>query len=180
MSDELSNETNLVQQRENRRNLAKMRSKLVTSGQVGKKLDLTPPSAQKRPLRIWPFVAVLGLVLAGMNFALHTQQDKIVSAMGGSAKSSARLQPPPGLSLDEQARFWCYATYDYDKLKARFKLPRGVVYDKKEARANLDRMLADDLGREVRTEIFAYQQLHPDPVAPVKPIAKAKPVGKGK
>jgi hypothetical protein len=89
--------------------------------------------------------------------------------MGAEMKASARLAPPPGLSLDEQVRFWCYTVYDFNKLKSHFKVPKGAVIDKVEARKNLDRMLAEDLGQEVRNEIFAYQQANPDP----KPVAKA-------
>ncbi len=172
MIDDLSNENNLVQRREDKRTLAKMRSKLATSGQVARKLDVPVPK-QKKGVRIWPFVVGLGLMLAGMNFAVRTQHDRNASlALGG--KSSVMLAPPAGATLDERARFWCYATYDYDKLKLRFKLPKGAVLDKAETRRNLDKLLAEDLGSEVRTEIFAYQQAHPDPIpkAPVKPVKK--------
>jgi hypothetical protein len=179
MSDDLSNETFLVQQRENRRTLARMRSKLATSGQVGRKMDVSAQARQKKPVRVWPFVIALAVVLAVMDLVLHTQQEKIAGAMSGDLKSSVRMQAPPGLSLDEQARFWCYATYDFDKLKGRYKMPKGVVFDKKEARANLDRILAEDLGAEVRNEIFAYQQAHPDPVAPKLP-PKPVPIPKKK
>lgn len=169
MIDDPSNESNLVQRREDRRTLEKMRRKLATSGSVGSKMDTSMAQRPKRNIRIWPFVVALGVALAGMNFALHTQQDKILMAMGADAKGSVKLEPPPGLSLDEQVRFWCYAVYDFEKMKSHFKLPKGVVLDKIVARQNMDRMLAEDLGPEVRNEIFAYQQAHPDP----KPLAKS-------
>ena len=174
MSDDLVNENNLVQRREDRRTLAKMRSKLATSGQVAAKLDVPVPK-QKRGVRIWPFVLALGVVLVGMNFAVRTQHDRMSAAALGT-KGSVRLAPPAGTSLDEQARFWLYATYDFDKLKLRFKLPKGVVLDKVNARQNLDHLLAEDLGADIRNEIFAYQQAHPDPVA--KKATKGTPTAK--
>lgn len=178
MTDDLSNETNLVQRREDRRTLERMRRKLATSGSVASKMDVNVPQREKRTIRIWPFVIALGVALAGMNFALHTQQDKIIGAMGAGGKGSVRLTPPPGLSLDEQVRFWCYAVYDFPKMKSYFKVPKGAVLDKAAARQNLDRLLAEDLGTEVRNEIFAYQQANPDPkptVAKAKATAKPRP-----
>jgi hypothetical protein len=90
------------------------------------------------------------------------------------AGQASRLEPPPGLSLDEQTRFWCYAAYDYPKLKSRYKLPKGVVIDAAAARNNLERLLAEDIGNAVRNEVFAYQQARPGPGA-AKPVAKARP-----
>lgn len=171
MSDDLPNETNLVPPRMDRRTVARMRNKLATSGKMAVRTEKPAAARPKRSVRIWPFVIALGLALGGMNLLLHTRQDRISGAIPGNGPGSAQPAPPPGLSLDEQARFWCYAAYDYPKLKARFKLPKAVVYDKRAARANLDRILAEDLGAEVRREIFAIQQAHPDPV-PKKPAAK--------
>lgn len=176
MSDDFSNEANLVQRREDRRTLAKMRSKLATSGQAASRMEKPAQVTARRNIRIWPFVIALAVALAGMNFALHTQQDKILGAMGADGKPSKRLEAPPGLSLDEQVRFWCYAVYDFEKMKKHFKLPKGVVFDKVSARKNLDALLAEDLGTEVRNEIFAYQQANPDP----KPVAKAVPKARSK
>lgn len=171
MADEISNGTNLVPPRVDRRTLAKMRGKLATSAHRGKHIDSPRPARPKRQIRILPFVIGLGLALAGMELALHAGQGTASGANAGRWQGSARLEPPPGLSLDEQARFWCYAVYDYPKLKARFKPPKGAVNNQKEARANLERLLAEDLGNAVRNEIFAYQQAHPDPV-PVKSASK--------
>lgn len=173
MADDISNGTNLVPPRADRRTLAKMRGKLAGSGHRGKVREIARPAQPKRQLRIWPFVIGLGLALAGMEFALYAREAGHPGSGAGQPYATARIAPPPGLSLDEQARFWCYAAFDYPKLKARFKLPKGAVYDRKEARAALDRLLAEDLGNAVRNEIFAYQQAHPDPVAP-KPASKPK------
>jgi len=176
MADEISNGTNLVPPRADRRTLAKMRGKLASSGQRGKRPEMAHLVGPKRQIRIWPFVIGLAVALAGMEFAMYFRPDGSGAAAGGS-QSSRPIQPPPGLSLDEQARFWCYAAYDYPKLKARFKLPRGSVFDAKEARANLDRLLAEELGNSVRNEIFAYQQAHPDPLvvkSSSKPSTKKK------
>ncbi len=163
MADEISNGTNLVPPRADRRTLAKMRGKLASSGQRGIRPEMTRPVGPKRQIRIWPFVIGLALALAGMEFAMYARQDGPSGSAAGGSQGSRRIQPPPGLSLDEQARFWCYAVYDYPKLKSRFKPPKGSVFDAKEARANLERILAEDLGNSVRNEIFAYQQAHPDP-----------------
>ena len=172
MSEDLPRGSHLVPPSVNRRALAKMRGKLAASGQSGRKLEMAKPARARRPARIWPFVIALGLALAGMDLALHTQHDRIAAAMSGGAGGSPRLEPPPGLALDEQARFWCYAAYDFPRLKARFKLPKAVVNDKQEARANLERLLAENLGDEVRREVFAYQHAGPAPAAVPKPVRR--------
>ena len=177
MADEISNGTNLVPPRGDRRTLAKMRGKLATSSHRGKKPDSTRPVGPKRQMRIWPFIIGLGLALAGMEFAMHAREDTGAGTTAGGLHATAHIAPPPGLSLDEQARFWCYAAYDYPKLKSRFKPPKGSICIPAEARANLERLLAEDLGNAVRNEIFVYQQAHPDPSvvkSTSRPISKNK------
>lgn len=172
MADD-SNDTNLVQQREARRTLAKMRRKLATSGTLSAKLD-SGKHKTKRTVRVWPWVAAAALILVGLNFALRTHQEKIVGAMGVQKGATAVLTPPPGLKLDQEVLFWAYAIYDVPKLKAKFPIPRGAVLNQMTARQNLERLLAEDLGAEVRNEIFAMQQKAPPPAAPVKRLGKSK------
>jgi hypothetical protein len=172
MTDDASNGTHLVPPRLDRRAMAKMRGKLSASGRMDKQTDLPRLARSKRSVRIWPFVIALGLALGGMNLAMRAQQGKFSGSGTVPANGVSRLQPPPGLSLDEQTRFWCYAVYDYPKLKARFKLPKGAYGDKQTARANLDRLLAEELGAAVRNEVFAYQQARETSQAPKKAAAK--------
>ncbi len=170
MADE--NENNLVQRgREDRRTLEKMRRKLATSGQMGKN-DVIKLKKTKKGMRIWPAAIAAAAILVGVNFMLNTQQDKIVGTIGGKASQKAALAPPAGTSLDDQARFWAYASYDIPKLKAKFKIPKGSVIDPVAAYANLEKILADNLGVEVRKEIFTIQQSAPPPVLAKKIGAK--------
>lgn len=176
MSEE--NESNLVQRREDRRTLEKMRRKLATSGTVGKKTDL-PRQGQpgKRGMRIWPFAIVAGGLLMALNFGL-SNQDTLLKALGVETESPNQPKPPPGLSLDEQTRFWAYAIYDIPKLRARFSIPRGAVIDRKFARTQLEILLAGNLGNEVRNEVFVMQQKEPAPKANPKPVKSKKANGK--
>jgi hypothetical protein len=175
MMDDSQNESNLVQRREDRRTLEKMRRKLATSGTVSKKSNL-PHQAKKPGLRIWPFAVAAAVLLIALNFGLSTQENKILKAMGVSVPGQNTLTPPPGLSLDEKVRFWAYAVYDVPKLRARFAIPKGTKVDSKAARKELEQMLAEDLGAEVRNEIFILQQKDPQPKIPAqKPKAIAKP-----
>lgn len=167
------NDTHLVQQREDKRTLAKMRKKLATSGTMSAKLN-TPEHKSKRSLRVWPLVAAAAVILLGLNFALRTQQEKIVGVMGVQKEGTATLTPPPGLKPDQEVLFWAYAVYDVPKLKAKFPVPKGAVLNQAAARANLERLLAEDLGTAVRNEIFAMQQAAPPPAAPVKRLGKSK------
>jgi hypothetical protein len=171
MADE--NENNLVQRREDKRTLEKMRRKLATSGHMGKN-NISKLKPTKSTLRIWPFAAVAVALLLGLNFVLHTQQDKVVSAMGGKTVEKAPLAPPAGASLDEQARFWAYASYDIIKLKSHFAIPKGSVINSIAARQNLERLLPENLGPEVRNEIFTYQQNAPPPMSPKLTTARKK------
>ncbi|MDQ3000112.1 MAG: hypothetical protein M3Y08_02445 [Fibrobacterota bacterium] len=172
MADD-SNDTNLVQQREDRRTLAKMRRKLATSGTLSAKLD-SEKHKNKRTVRVWPWVAAAALILVGLNFALRTHQDKIVGAMGIQKGVTVTLTPPPGLKLDQEVLFWAYAVYDVPKLKAKFSVPKGAVLNQVIARRKLEGLLAEDLGADVRNEIFAMQQNAPPPAAPVKRLGKSK------
>jgi hypothetical protein len=157
MSDE--NENNLVQRaREDRRTLEKMRRKLATSGHMGKNDVAKLRKPVKRNARIWPFAAAAVVILLGLNFALSTRQDQIMALLGVKTTEKAPPGPPAGASLDEQVRFWAYALYDVPKLKARFHVPRGTVVKPAVARTNLEQLLAENLGSEVRNEVFAMQQ----------------------
>lgn len=162
MADENGN--NLVQRgHDDRRTLEKMRRKLATSGQMGKN-DVIKLKKNKPAKRIWPFAIAAVAVLLGLNYALNTHQELIVSAIGGPRLAKIPFAPPAGTSLDDQARFWAYAAYDIPKLKARFQIPKGSVVDNVEAYKNLEKILADNLGVEVRKEIFTMQQNAPAPV----------------
>jgi len=175
MIDDSQNESNLMQRREDRRTLEKMRRKLATSGTVSKKSDLPHQTHQvKKPgFRLWPFAAVAALLLIAVNFGLGTKQ--VQEALGADAPAANALTLPPGLTLDEQARFWAYAVYDVSKLRTRFRIPKGVSLDNKAARKQLEQILAENLGPEVRNEIFVLQQK--DPASKAR-AAKAKPVAK--
>jgi hypothetical protein len=171
------NESNLVQRpREDKRTLEKMRSKLATSGKTGGKRSAKPELRRTQPkksIRIWPWIIGAAVILAGLNFTLHTQQDRIMSAMGVK-QTAGPLTVPPGLKPDDQARFWAYAAYDVAKLRATFTIPKGAILDQALARRNLERLLAEDLGTSVRNEIFALQQAAA-PAAAAQPQAKTPP-----
>lgn len=179
MSDE--NESNLVQRREDRRTLEKMRRKLATSGTVGKMSEQPRQNLQakqgKRGMRIWPFAIGAAGVLIALNFGL-SNQDTLLKALGIESESKNQPKAPPGLSLDEQTRFWAYAIYDIPKLRARFSVPRGAAIDKKFARTQLENLLADNLGNEVRNEVFVMQQKDIVPKANPKPVRSKKANGK--
>lgn len=174
MADE--NENNLIEKaREDRRTLEKMRRKLATSGHMGKN-NVAKLKSQKKDFRIWPFAGVAVALLLGLNFFLHSKPDAAVAALGGKTASSIALTPPTGATLDDQARFWAYAVYDIVKLKASFKIAKGAVIDRTVAKKNLERLLAENLGAGVRTEIFTLQQnAPPEPVGKKIGAAPRKP-----
>ncbi|HKP96566.1 MAG TPA: hypothetical protein VJ385_12480 [Fibrobacteria bacterium] len=169
------NENNLVQRREDRRTLEKMRRKLATSGHMGKNDVAKLKSNPKRGVRVWPFAIAAAVVLLGLNFALRTQQERIAGALGAENVGKAPLTPPANASPDEQALFWAYAVYDVPKLKARFRIPKGAVIDQAAARKNLDILLAENLGATVRNEIFVMQQKAPKETEGKKIGAVRKP-----
>jgi hypothetical protein len=170
MSDD--NDVDLVQRREDRRTLAKMRSKLATSGQSIKKEPVKQKSAaaKKSRSRIVP-IAIGALVLAlGLGFALRSQSGADAHAMVRTS-----FEPPAGASLDDQARFWAYILYDMAKLKARFGVPSGIVINKTAARKNLEILLSGNLGTDVRNEIAALQRKSADSDKGPNPGAAKRP-----
>ena len=178
MADDSHNESNLVQRREDRRTLEKMRRKLATSGTVSSKSDLPKHKGgnAKGSLRIWPLAAAAAVLLIAFNLFLRTRENHLFNPGSARTMGSNAVTPPPGLSMDEQVRFWAYAIYDIPKLRARFHIPKGSVVDTKGARKHLEMLLAENLGTEVRNEIFIFQQQDPVPVQVVKtqPIVKKK------
>lgn len=178
MTDDPSNGSHLVPQRLDRRAMAKMRNKLSVAGREDKQIDPPRLARPKRSVRIWPFVIALGLALGGMTLAMRVQQGDLpgFGAKGATRFNKApRLEPPHGLSLDEQTRFWCYAVYDYPRLKSRFKLPKGAYADKQTARANLDRLLSEEIGAAVRNEVFVYQHARETARASNPPAGNSRP-----
>jgi hypothetical protein len=165
------NDVDLVQRREDRRTLAKMRSKLATSGQSVKKEPLKQKAAAApKKNRIVP-IAIAGVVLAlGLGFALRPQ-----SAADPHALVRTAFEPPAGTSLDDQARFWAYIMYDMSKMRTRFQVPTGIVINKNAARQNLEILLSGNLSAAVRNEISALQQKSPEAKKAPNPAAARRP-----
>lgn len=96
-------------------------------------------------------------------------KDALLARLG--YRSVAPLpEPSAGFSLDDQARYWTYALYDFDALKRRYHVSGYFAIDGARARGRLDDLLPH-VSTGVMGEISGYTSIafHAAPRARVRP-----------
>lgn len=137
--------------------LARMRGKLAAPSQASLRAEARREAGRRRAALGWGWKLAIAAALIATN----------VAWFGGGSDLLARARtrhapalPPPAaaLSLDDQALFWAYALYDFDKLREKFGVPAAAVIDANEARRRLAALLPKvDAG--TRLAIEAYHPL---------------------
>lgn len=119
--------------------LVKMRGKLA--GMPGpapiagaKRASRNKPSFNWR----WGFYAAALLGLC--NYA-YLSQEESATAPARESKAEVLLHPRAGMGPDEQALYWAYALYDFDKLVSQFGVAGNTIVDTGLASANLNALL---------------------------------------
>ncbi|HKP96571.1 MAG TPA: hypothetical protein VJ385_12505 [Fibrobacteria bacterium] len=120
--------------------------------------------ARRNKRRTLALMVALAALLVGLNFLARSQKDAILEAVGVRTLS-APLASPPGLSLDDRARFWAYAAFDQGKLRERFKVPASAFIDRVDARHHLEDLLTRELGAQARAEVLALRNPSPEGAA---------------
>ncbi|MDB5102362.1 MAG: hypothetical protein JWP91_51 [Fibrobacteres bacterium] len=131
----------LVQQRENRQAMVeKMRGKLAAPSQAG----LRVVEGKRRAARKSAFnkgwkVVLAGLFLCG-NYMVFSGRAPIAAK---SRSEVSPLLPEPSAKLDanNQALYWTFALYDYDRLKASYPVPENAIINAGLAAQNLRTLL---------------------------------------
>ena len=116
--------------------LEKMRGKLAGASQFQtESIERRRVTARKSMLG-WSWrIGILAVIAAGniMWMSSRTEMKRMVAP-----KHAPTLAPPAAaLNANEQALYWAYALYDFDKLCSKFNVPKGVVIDSRIAAANL-------------------------------------------
>ena len=121
----------LIQQREQKRAIVeKMRGKLAGHPQAGLRVEgKKRASAHKSALALgWKLA--LGAVLLACAVVWYPR-GKTPAPIAASLKPSARTLPGPSekFGIDEQALYWTYALYDFDRLKVSYGVPGHSLID---------------------------------------------------
>lgn len=135
--------------------LERMRGKLA-----GRSRDAADRSegARKRARKgalAWGWrLGLAALFLAANAFVVTGFKDDIRQA-AAKARKAPEVRHPKSLAPNEQALYWAYALYDFDKLKQRFGAPDHAVVDAAEARRQLA-LLLPKVDARTRFQIDRY------------------------
>ena len=100
----------------------------------------------------WIFVMLALFITANiLGFSYDPVETKI-----NKVNASWRLAPPaPTLTENDQALYWTYALYDFDKLMESFKTPKNAIIDARAAKVKLAALLPK-VDRKTRFIIDGY------------------------
>lgn len=140
------NESNLLPGRQiDRRALAKMRSKLVTTQNRQSKTRLSLHGAEKEPrpgVRAGILI-LLVLLVAAANVYSFLAKDDLLTKVEPKPEALQAAAPGKNWTPDEKAMYWAYAAYSPSKFEERFGvLPEGQFLDRKKAAREVRALLA--------------------------------------
>jgi hypothetical protein len=131
----------LVQQNDAQRALvAKMRNKLAGGSEIGFYMDQAKRRAVQKTAYGWGTkIGIAAIViLANLTYLGYREENGPKAA----AKRAQTLPAPKAnLSKEDQALYWAYALYDYDRLRSRFGVPATTVVNAGLALARLNELL---------------------------------------
>lgn len=87
----------------------------------------------------WGWRIALVAAFLGANAFILGSGDDIAAV--AKVRRAPSVQPPRSLAPNDQALYWTYALYDFDRLKARYGAPANAVIDASEARRRLAELL---------------------------------------
>lgn len=119
--------------------LEKMRSKLAAPSQASLALAEKRKKAERNKVIGLGFRILLVLSFLGANAAIFGFREEIVSVV--KVRRAPAIGNPKSLGVNDQALYWTYALYDFDRLKARYGAPANAVVDASAARRKLDELM---------------------------------------
>jgi len=148
--------------------LSRMRQKLAgVSGQTAER-NMRHRLAHRNRMLAWGWKGVLAALLIVANVIFLGKRDSNLFTLGVQGIPYLP-SPAAALGADEKARYWAYALYDYDKLKARFGMDNRYAVNQAEAKKRLQDLLPS-VGMETLGEISGYA-----PVAFHEVSARSRP-----
>lgn len=134
--------------------LAKMREKLASNPAPGTVREKHGRSRRRKLAATWSFRIGLVLLVIGTNYLLIGHKEAIIARLGLEAVPSLP-KPVATLGTDEQALYWTYALYDFNKFRATFGVDGHFAINQAEARRKLEELLPD-VSTATLGEISAY------------------------
>lgn|GEM_PF-6077247 len=143
----------LQSQPSNAQALEKMRSKLATSRPQNEVMQATAQIQRRKTLASIGGYLGLGGIILGLCFliGLATYLEKAPPEIHTEKKIRTLPAPSQEKSLDEQALYWAYALYDWNKFVATYDLPREALVDSRKALQELNRILPQTSGKTQMT-----------------------------
>lgn len=135
--------------------LERMRGKLASSSPVVLQRAEKRRSGARMSAFAWTWRISLTLLFLGANiYVLGFRDSPVRTAI--KARTAPMLRAPiPSMPVDDQALYWTYALYDFDRLKQRFGAPSEAVIDAGAARRNLETLMPK-ISERTRFEIRKY------------------------
>jgi hypothetical protein len=133
--------------------LERMRGKLAGQSQDILLRERKRISARRGKAFGWAWRIALCAAFLGANASLIDFKREAPAAK--AAKRAPAVERPKGLSANEEALYWTYALYDFDRLRSRFGAPGNAVVDARVAKSRLAELLPK-ADRETRNAILKY------------------------
>jgi hypothetical protein len=122
--------------------LERMRGKLAAPSQAALAREEKARKAVRRGRLAWGWRIGLVVLFLAANAALVGFKDEIGVAVR-KQRTAPRLAGPESLTVNDQALYWAYALYDFNRLKAAYGAPENAVIDAAAARRNLEALLPE-------------------------------------
>ena len=121
--------------------LLKMREKLAgVASPVASDVSIKRKEIQAKKVFAWGWKTTLAALLVATNILLVGQKDRVMAKLGYQGVPPLP-QPRTALTIDDQALYWTYALYDFQKLKTRFRVNGHYAVNPAEARKRLQDLL---------------------------------------
>ncbi len=138
--------------------LEKMRGRLSAPSTASVAFAERRRNPAVRNKKAWAWGIFLVAAFLGLNLLIAGVREKAVAAAPKTLRSLA-IGAPKNLPLNEQALYWTYALYDFDRLKARFGVASHAIVSAGEAK----RRLAELMPKVDERTKFAIRKYLPAP-----------------
>ncbi|MDB5102366.1 MAG: hypothetical protein JWP91_55 [Fibrobacteres bacterium] len=121
--------------------LEKMRGKLAGSPLPDFHAVEKRRYATSRSFQGWGWKAGLAAVLFLSNAVYLAGKPSSAAAVTAAKRAPTLVRAPAALGVNEQALFWAYSLYDFNRLKADFGVPKTAIVDARLADMRLRELL---------------------------------------
>ncbi len=136
--------------------LAKSHAKLTRPSQAPSLLLAHEKKLKVKRTSLKPFLMpVLGTVALALGVWLWPTNENAALAPAAASKVTPLSEPAVELSPNQQALYWTYALYDFDRLKEDFRVPAHTIVDHTHASAALQALMPS-IDRPTRYIIDRY------------------------